>query len=61
MPPLLLNINMIKQKLSIGHQWKLNYGRPDWLPMVSTSILSSAATEKSHNILIPTHKVLEQL
>ena len=60
MPPLLLNINMIKQELRIGHPWESNWGPPDWLSMVTTTILSSAATEKSHNILIPTHKVLEQ-
>ena len=29
----------------------IKLGPPDWLPMVATTILSSAATAKSHNIL----------
>ena len=52
MHSLLLNINIVKQEESrIGHQRKSNWGPPDWLPLVTTTILSSAATERSHNIL----------
>ena len=60
MPPLLLNINMIKQKSRIHHPRESNWGPPDWLPMVTTTILSSTATEESLNILMPIHKGLEQ-
>ena len=49
MPPLLLNINMIKQESRIGHAQELNWGPPDWLPMVTP--LHSAANEKCHNVL----------
>ena len=41
---------MIKQEWKFGHPWKSNCATPDWFPMVTTTILSSAATEKSHNI-----------
>ena len=51
MPPVLLNINMVKQELRIGHQRELNWGPPDLLPMVASTALSSAATEKSYDIL----------
>ena len=60
MPPLLLNINMIKQETGIGHWRELNWDSSGWLPLVTTTILSSAATENSHNILIAIHKFLEQ-
>ena len=40
---------MIKQESRIKRE--LNWGPPDWLLLVTTTILSSAATEKSHNIL----------
>ena len=60
MPPLPLNINMIKRESRIVYPRKLNWDPPDWLPMVTTTIISSTATEKSHNISIPIHKVLEQ-
>ena len=74
MSPLLLNKNMIKRESRIGYPRDSNWGPRDWLPMVTATILSSAATEKSHNILIlssaatekshniltPIHKVLEQ-
>ena len=60
MSPLLLNKNMIKRESRIGYPLDSNWGPRDWLPMVTATILSSAATEKSHNILTPIHKVLEQ-
>ena len=60
MPPLLLNINLIKRESRIGHWRESNWGPLDWLPLVTTTILSSAATEGSHNILTTIHKVLEQ-
>ena len=60
MSPLLLNKNMIKRESRIGYPRDSNWGPRDWLPMVTATILSSAATEKSHNILTPIHKVLEQ-
>ena len=59
MPSLLLNMNMIKREWRIGHPRESKWGPPDWLPMVTTTILSSAATEKSHKILMPI-QVLEQ-
>ena len=60
MPPLLLNVNMIKRESRIDHLRESKWVPQDWLPMVTTTILSSAATEKSY-IIIYTHlKVLEQ-
>ena len=38
----------------------IELGSSDWLPMITTTILSSSATEKTHNILRLIHKVLEQ-
>ena len=70
MPPLLL-VNMIKRESRIGHSRKSNWGPTDWLPMVTTTIPSSAATEKSFRevkyrqgcsktLWMGIHKVLEQ-
>ena len=51
MPQLLLNTNMIKQESKISHSQESNWGSPDWQRKVTTTTLSSAITEKSHNIL----------
>ena len=54
MPLLLLNINMIKRESRIGQPRELNWGPQDWLPMVKTSISSSAVTGKYHKSLATT-------
>ena len=51
MSQLLLNTNMIKQESRISHSQESNWGSPDWQREVTTTTLSSAITEKSHNIL----------
>ena len=46
MPPLVLNINVITRESRIGHPRESNWSPPDWLPMITTIIISSATTEK---------------
>ena len=45
------NIDMIKREPRICHSLESKWGPPDWLPMVTATMLSSTATEKSYNTL----------